>query len=241
MQIFSDGEFDELLKDPDNKICFDCGKTPTQWASVNNGIYLCINCSGNHRGYGVHISYIKSLTLDKWNGNQIGMMRCGGNKMLQELLNVYQIDKKKVNIEKLYCSKLFNFYRCVLKCKETNAIMDKEFPSKNEALKLNTGFDLGTNVNKHNECEETVFKEMLNDWKIKYLNVNYNNNNHINKKEQNIINNNNNVIINNITENISNKNKTQTTVSKLNIFYIYIFKYSLTILEIHFLKKQMIL
>ena len=111
MQIFSDGEFDELLKDPDNKICFDCGKTPTQWASVNNGIYLCINCSGNHRGYGVHISYIKSLTLDKWNGNQIGMMRCGGNKMLQELLNVYQIDKKKVNIEKLYCSKLFDFYR----------------------------------------------------------------------------------------------------------------------------------
>ena len=91
------------------------------------------------------------------------------------------------------------------------------------------------------DLERPGFKEMLNDWKIKYLNVNYNNNNHINKKEQNIINNNNNVIINNITENISNKNKTQTTVSKLNIFYIYIFKYSLTILEIHFLKKQMIL
>ena len=189
MQLFSHLEFDELLKDSNNKLCFDCGKTPTQWASVNNGVYLCINCSGNHRGYGVNISYIKSLTLDKWNESQIGMMRCGGNKMLKELLSVYQVDKSKVNIEKLYCSKLLEFYRCVLKCKAMNTIVDKEFPCKNEALKLNTGFDL-CNINKHNECDETLFKELLNEWKIKYLNVNYNNNNdRINKIEQNIMNN----------------------------------------------------
>ena len=64
-------------------MCFDCGKTPAQWASVNNGVYLCINCSGNHRGYGVNISYVRSLTLDKWNENQIGLMKVGGKSSVR--------------------------------------------------------------------------------------------------------------------------------------------------------------
>lgn len=64
-----------LLEDKDNMECFDCGnlisitfigKSPAQWASVNNGIFLCLNCSGNHRSFGVNISFVKSATLDKW-------------------------------------------------------------------------------------------------------------------------------------------------------------------------------
>ena len=36
------------------------------WASTNIGVVFCIECSGVHRSLGVHISKVKSLTLDRW-------------------------------------------------------------------------------------------------------------------------------------------------------------------------------
>jgi hypothetical protein len=37
-----------------------------EWASINLGILICLECSGVHRSLGTHISKVRSLTLDKW-------------------------------------------------------------------------------------------------------------------------------------------------------------------------------
>lgn len=40
--------------------------TDPDWASLNLGILLCIDCSGIHRKLGTHISKVRSLGLDDW-------------------------------------------------------------------------------------------------------------------------------------------------------------------------------
>lgn len=68
-----------LLKLPENRECADCKKKAPRWASVNLGIYICMQCSGIHRSLGVHISQVRSITLDTWLPEQVAFMKSMGN------------------------------------------------------------------------------------------------------------------------------------------------------------------
>jgi Arf-GAP with coiled-coil, ANK repeat and PH domain-containing protein len=44
-----------------NNNCADCGSAEPDWASLNLGVLLCIECSGVHRNLGVHISKVNII------------------------------------------------------------------------------------------------------------------------------------------------------------------------------------
>jgi ribosomal protein L37AE/L43A len=62
-----------------NHVCADCSKPEVEWASVNLGILLCIECSGIHRGLGVHFSKVRSVLLDRWTPEMLLHMCRVGN------------------------------------------------------------------------------------------------------------------------------------------------------------------
>ncbi|KAF7125800.1 hypothetical protein CNMCM5793_002093 [Aspergillus hiratsukae] len=69
-----------LLKIESNKICADCKRNKhPRWASWNLGIFICIRCSGIHRGMGTHISRVKSVDLDSWTDEQLQSVIRWGN------------------------------------------------------------------------------------------------------------------------------------------------------------------
>ncbi|WYZ37824.1 hypothetical protein EsH8_II_001330 [Colletotrichum jinshuiense] len=69
-----------LLKLEANKVCSDCKKNKhPRWASWNLGVFICIRCSGIHRGMGTHISKVKSVDLDSWTDEQLKSILSWGN------------------------------------------------------------------------------------------------------------------------------------------------------------------
>lgn len=71
-----------LRKIDGNHRCIDCGEHDPQWAAVSYGALLCLQCSGHHRSLGVHVSLVRSITMDEWSLEQVLAMLEGGNGQL---------------------------------------------------------------------------------------------------------------------------------------------------------------
>ena len=58
---------------PGNDACADSGASQPGWASVSFGTVISLESAGCHRGLGVHVSFVRSLTMDDFTEEQVSL------------------------------------------------------------------------------------------------------------------------------------------------------------------------
>ena len=95
----------KMLKKPENRLCADCKRPSPSWASINLGVFVCINCSGCHREIGVHVTKIKSINLDLWDKKILKYFKKINNKIANKYWEYHlkNFDFKKIQKDNYLC------------------------------------------------------------------------------------------------------------------------------------------
>merc|ERR1719247_693781 len=102
--------FRSQQQDRANQKCIDDGSPNPQWASVSHGCYISLESSGVHRSLGVHVSFVRSTTMDTWKPLQLKLMELGGNQRLKDFFKQHNIPED-MPIKQKYNTRAAEWYR----------------------------------------------------------------------------------------------------------------------------------
>ena len=152
---------EEKLNEELNNYCVECGNENPEYISINNGIFICVECVQNHLRFPKNISKImknniKSLTL-----KEIQPLLCGGNKALLDFINNEFPKLSEFPPYILYRTQAMVYYRHNLKFLINGGVPPVK-PSVKYAYKI-SNFNQNYNNNNIIESENDIYNTISND------------------------------------------------------------------------------
>lgn len=103
-----------------NDRCCDCSSLNPTWVSISHATLICMECSGRHRGLGVHISFVRSLDLDSFSEKDVKKLSIGGNRQFLDFVKDQGgglLMDSSCSARERYESDIARLYREVLKAR----------------------------------------------------------------------------------------------------------------------------